>query len=169
MSVYTTSTKTKMIPFSDRFSRNGRLVAPAGENEGRTIHEHLASLFFFSSYFLSTCILTRLFLAHVLSIPSVPTGVYPLQLLALSRIQPCVPRVFQISRLALQYDMLIPLRGNFANLRVTNFSAVIPFCCFFFLFCYLWVLLFWCFCNDTTCPLIEIHDVTWAIRLIGAL
>jgi hypothetical protein len=35
--------------------------------------------------------------------------------------------------------MLIPLRGNFATLRVTNFSAVIPSC---FLFCYLWVLLF---------------------------
>ncbi|OQE04216.1 hypothetical protein PENSOL_c001G11515 [Penicillium solitum] len=34
MSVYTTSTKTKTIPFSDRFSRKGHLVALAGENEG---------------------------------------------------------------------------------------------------------------------------------------
>ncbi|OQE41974.1 hypothetical protein PENCOP_c004G01456 [Penicillium coprophilum] len=34
MSVYTTSTKTKTIQFSDKFSRKGRLVVPAGENEG---------------------------------------------------------------------------------------------------------------------------------------
>ncbi|OQE93753.1 hypothetical protein PENNAL_c0005G07761 [Penicillium nalgiovense] len=34
MSVYITLTKTKTIPFSDKSSRKGRLVAPAGENEG---------------------------------------------------------------------------------------------------------------------------------------
>lgn len=50
-----------------------------------------------------------------------------------------------------------------------EFLSCDTFLLFLFLFCYLWVLLFWCFRNDTTCPLLEIHDVTWAIRLIGAL
>ncbi|OQE04677.1 hypothetical protein PENVUL_c031G05100 [Penicillium vulpinum] len=34
MSVYTTSTKTKTTPSSDKFSHKDHLVAPAGENEG---------------------------------------------------------------------------------------------------------------------------------------
>lgn len=121
------------------------------------------SLCFRFYYSLHLASPTRLFLAHVLSIPPVPTGVYPLQPPLYPPFNPVSPGC---SRLAPQYNMLIPLRGNFATLRVTNFSAVIPSC---FLFCYLWVLLFWCFCNDTICALLEIHDVTWAIRLIGAL
>lgn len=51
--------------------------------------------------------------------------------------------------------MLIPLRGNFRTLRVTNFSAVIPFCCFFFYLVTLGVLLFWCFCNDTNLSIVR--------------
>lgn len=105
--------------------------------------------------------------ARVLFIPPVPTGVYPLQPSPSPTFNPVSPRVFQISRLAPQYDKLFPLRGNFATFTRDEFLSCDTFLRFFY-FVTLWVLLFWCFCNDTTCPLLEIHDVTWGIRLIGA-
>lgn len=72
------------------------------------------------------------FLAHVLSIPSVPTGVYPLQPLhPLSHIQPCVPREFQISRLAPQYDHANPPSRQLHNFTRDEFLSYDTFLLFF--------------------------------------
>lgn len=87
---------------------------------------------------------------------------------SVSHIQPRVPRVFHISRLAPQYD-----HANPPSRQLQNFTRDEFFCCdtflLFFILLPLGYFYFGASAMIPTCPLLEIHDVTWAIRLIGVL